>query len=261
MPSLNEKCVNFLFEILNVENVLDVLEQATRFDEKELEKQCWNVIASNTCKVVVSDGFNNISQKTLAKLLKQDKLNIREGELSRAVLKWFDFQCSLKNMEPTGENRKSIVGMRWELPKRIKGDIVRFSRFSGKAEDLGEGWKCNGKKDTIEISVDKDAVFLAGRLFGDKDGSVYKTESGTFISELDQDGIPGFEIIVEPLILEPSEGLVADTSLFGPDSCYGKNGVSSVTKEGVTVTFSEPWPEWNRTSPNCGQFHEVILMI
>ena len=250
-----------MLKILNVENVLDVLEQATRSDEKELEKQCWNVIASNTCKVVASDGFNNISQKTLAKLLKQDKLNIREGELLRAVLKWFDFQCSLKNMEPTGENRKSIVGMRWELPKSIKGNIVRFSRFSGKAEDLGDGWKCNGKEDSIDISADKDAVFLGGRLFGDKDGSVYKTERGTFISELNQDGIPGFEVMVKPFILKPNEGIVTGTSVFGPDSCYGKNGVSSVTKQDVTVTFSEPSPKWNRTSPNCGQFHEVIFMI
>ena len=74
IPSLNEKCVNFLLENLNPENVLDVLEQATRFDEKELEKRCWKIIVSNAGEVVASDSFNNISQTTLAKLLKRDHL-------------------------------------------------------------------------------------------------------------------------------------------------------------------------------------------
>ena len=110
IPSLNEKCVNFLLENLNPENVLDVLKQATRFDEKELEKRCWNVIESNAGEVVASDSFNNISQTTLAKLLKRDELNIPEVKLFEAVLKWIDFQCSRMNLKPTSENRRSIIG-------------------------------------------------------------------------------------------------------------------------------------------------------
>jgi hypothetical protein len=111
IPSLDEKCVNFLLENLNPENVLDVLEQATRFDEKKLEKRCWKIIeASRTGEVVASDSFNNTSQTTLDKLLKRDKLKIPEVELFQAVLEWIDFQCSRKNLEPTGENRRSIIG-------------------------------------------------------------------------------------------------------------------------------------------------------
>ena len=110
IPLLNEKCVNFLLQNLNPENVLDVLEQATRFDEKELEKQCWKIIESRTGKVVASDSFNNITQTTFAKLLKRDKLKISEVRLFKAVLKWIDFQCSRKNLKPTLENRRSIIG-------------------------------------------------------------------------------------------------------------------------------------------------------
>jgi BTB/POZ domain-containing protein 1/2 len=110
IPSLNEKCVNFLLENLNPENVLDVLEQTTRFDEKKLEQQCWKIIEFKTGKVVASDSFNNISQTTLDKLLKRDILRIPEVELFQAVLKWIDFQCSRKYLEPTGENRRSIIG-------------------------------------------------------------------------------------------------------------------------------------------------------
>jgi hypothetical protein len=111
IPSLSEICVKFMLENLNPENVLDVLEQATRFDEKKLEKRCWKkIIESSTGRVVASDSFNNISQTTLAILLKRDKLKIPEVELFQAVLKWIDFQCSRKNLETTGENRRSIIG-------------------------------------------------------------------------------------------------------------------------------------------------------
>jgi BTB/POZ domain-containing protein 3/6 len=110
LPSLGEKCTNFLIENLNVENALDVLQQATGFEEKELEKECWKFIESHIRKVVVSDSFNNISQTTLAKLLMRDKLYIPEVELFQAVLKWIDFQCSCTNLEATAENQRSIIG-------------------------------------------------------------------------------------------------------------------------------------------------------
>ena len=68
-------------------------------------------IKSNTKQVVASDDFNNISQKTLASLLKLDCLDISEVELFQAVLKWSDFQCSKKDVEATRENRRSVMDL------------------------------------------------------------------------------------------------------------------------------------------------------
>ena len=110
LPLLSETCVDFLQEKINDKNVLDVLEQAMRYDEKELEKQCRQFIQSNTGKVVATDGFNKVSQSTIAKLLMQDRLSLPEVKLFQAVLKWIDFQCSIKNLKRTGENRRSIIG-------------------------------------------------------------------------------------------------------------------------------------------------------
>ena len=124
VPSLKEKCTNFLMENLNPENVLDVLDQVTRFDEEDLKRHCWKVIQSNTNKVVASDNFKNISQATLTKLLMRDNLNVQEVELFHAVLKWIDFQCSCKNLEPTSKNRRSVIG------KAIYG--LRFFSMSHK---------------------------------------------------------------------------------------------------------------------------------
>ncbi len=109
--SLYEECVNFLLEILNSQNALEVLEQATRFEEKELEQQCLKVIQFNTIEVLASrDAFNNISKETLIKILELDTLNIAEVKLFQVVLTWIDFQCSRQNLERTGKNRRFIIG-------------------------------------------------------------------------------------------------------------------------------------------------------
>ena len=110
VPSLTEKCVNNLASSIKAENVMSILEQATHFDESKLEMSCWEFIKSNTKQAVASTDFNNVSQKTLASLLRLNELNIVEVELFRAVLKWNDFQCSKKDIEITRENRRSVIG-------------------------------------------------------------------------------------------------------------------------------------------------------
>ncbi|CAB4008512.1 BTB POZ domain-containing 6-B-like [Paramuricea clavata] len=110
VPSLTEKCVKAVERMLKAENVMSFLEQATHFDERKLQTSCLKFIKSNTKQVVASEHFNNISQKTLASLLKLDCLDISEVELFQAVLKWSDFQCSKKDMDATRENRRSLIG-------------------------------------------------------------------------------------------------------------------------------------------------------
>ena len=85
---MTEKCVEvFPHESLQPDNVVTVLEQAMHFDKKVLEKKCWEVVESQTRKIVSSEAFCHISQGTLIDILKQDKLNgIKEIELFQSVL-------------------------------------------------------------------------------------------------------------------------------------------------------------------------------
>jgi hypothetical protein len=92
------------------ENVLNILEQAILFDEKDLETKCWQVIEWRTSKVVSSENFVNIKQTTLASLLKRNRLDVTEVQLFQTVLKWIDHQCSQKGLELTTENRRSVIG-------------------------------------------------------------------------------------------------------------------------------------------------------
>ena len=109
VPSLTEKCVEIMENSLDVENVLRILEQAIHFDEDELEKICLHLVESHTAVVAATEAFSNISHKTLACVLKRDQLNIPEVELFQAVLKWCDEQCSKKQLEVSGENRRAVL--------------------------------------------------------------------------------------------------------------------------------------------------------
>ena len=108
--TLAEKCVKVLQDSMKPENVITVLEQAIHFDEKELEKKCWEMIDNKTSEAVTSDTFSDISQKTLINLLKRESLNIEEVQLFQAVLKWSESECSEKGMEVTGKNKRAVLG-------------------------------------------------------------------------------------------------------------------------------------------------------
>jgi hypothetical protein len=111
---------------------------------------------------------------------------------------------------------------------------------------------------------------LGVRLFGDQDGSEYEVTfeikeakvTGRYISQRNQDDIPGFDVMLkQPVVLKQNEVVTLSATIKGPPSCRGKNGLSSVTLEGVSVTFSDAPYLNNGNSTNCGQFHEIILDI
>ena len=315
LPSLTEKCVHFLAENLNTVNVLDVLEQASRFDEKELEKQCWKVIKSKTYEVVSSDSFINISHGTLTELLKQDILKIEEVELFQAVLKWIDSQCSSKELKLTNENRRSVIGeaiydfrflamnlkefiqhvgksnlltaeemipihekfagfdspaLKWKLTKRHRKNIVRFSRIPRDQTPWDRWGYSSEDPDRLCLSVDKEVSLLGVRLFGDNNRSEYQVTfevkeskvQGTYISEFNQDGVPGFDVILEkPVTLGKDELVTLSATIKGPYSVCCKNGLTKIALEGVCVTFSDAPGPSNGTGAGSGQFYEIIVDI
>ena len=110
VPALTEYVKAQLVRDMEPENVLDILEQAIHFEEKDLETKCWQVIEWRTSEVACSANFINIKQTTLAGLLKRKSLNISELDLFQAVLKWINHQCSHQDLELTTKNRRSVIG-------------------------------------------------------------------------------------------------------------------------------------------------------
>ena len=109
VPSLMERCVDALHECMRPDKVLELLEEAIYFNEKELKKKCWEVIDVQTSDVVSSDAFCDISQATLINLLKRDTLHIAEVDLFKAVLKWSESQCSKNSVQATGRNKRAVL--------------------------------------------------------------------------------------------------------------------------------------------------------
>jgi hypothetical protein len=110
---------------------------------------------------------------------------------------------------------------------------------------------------------------LGVRLFGQQEGIYHVTfqvkkakVNGSYTAECNEDGVPGFDVMLKkPILMMRNEVVTLSATIKGPNSCYGKNGLSSVTLEGVSATFgTAPLPN-NGTSTRSGQFDEIILEI
>ena len=57
VPSLADKCAEYIREHLDASNVFSVLLQALKFEDKALEKRCWEIIEIHTEKALTSEEF------------------------------------------------------------------------------------------------------------------------------------------------------------------------------------------------------------
>ena len=110
VPSLAQKCIEFLEANLRVENAVTVVQQAIQFDEKKLERKCWDLIDVETRGAIASDAFTDISQATLAELVNRESLNVKEVDLFKAVLKWSEAECSRKEIDANPKNKRVVIG-------------------------------------------------------------------------------------------------------------------------------------------------------
>ena len=109
VPSLAEKCIEFLESIFTAENILTILHRTVQLDEKNLEKKCWDFVELHASEVVASVAFIDINQSTLTDVLKRESLNVKEYDLYNAVLKWSEEECSRKGMEANATNKRTAI--------------------------------------------------------------------------------------------------------------------------------------------------------
>ena len=112
ISSLAEKCCEILEASIKPENVFTVLEQAIKFDEKELEEKSWDIVANKTQECLNSEEFCDIGLHTLNALLKKESLTVTEVKLFKAVLKWTDSECARQgiNIEENKTARRRVLG-------------------------------------------------------------------------------------------------------------------------------------------------------
>jgi len=110
VPSLAEKCTDYLQNNLDPSNVLSILPSAEKYEEKNLVDQCWEVIDIKTEEVVKSDGFATIERSLLEAVVMRDTLTIEEIELFKAVDLWATKKCEKQGLTADGVTKRRILG-------------------------------------------------------------------------------------------------------------------------------------------------------
>ena len=132
VPSLADKCAEFLQNQLKPHNVLCILQEAQRFEDKDLEERCWKVIKIQTADVVTSSDFDTLERSLIESIVKMDGLNIKEVELFKAIDRWAiresRRQRFLQSSPPDGEEKRKIIGE--EILNAIRFPLMSLQEFA-----------------------------------------------------------------------------------------------------------------------------------
>ena len=129
VPSLAEKCKDYLQDKLDPSNVFTILPTAQKYEEKNLVDRCWKVIDSQTEQALKSDGFETIEKTLLEALVQRETLEIKEVELFKGCDRWAINQCRKQGLATDGELKRRVLGE--EIIKAIRYAVMKQEEFAG----------------------------------------------------------------------------------------------------------------------------------
>lgn len=133
VPSLAEKCTEYLKDNLDVSNVFCILPYADKFEETDLKNRCWKVIETDTEKAVTSDDFVTIDRSVLESLVTKEVLTVKEVLLFKAVDRWSRNECKRQGMFPDGDAKRRILGE--VIVKAIRFPLMSQKEFCSVVPD------------------------------------------------------------------------------------------------------------------------------
>ena len=128
VPSLADKCTQYLQDHLDASNVFSILPSAQKYEETKLVDRCWKVIDEETEEAVKSDGFWTIEKSLLEVVVERDNLKIKEIELFKVVDLWATKECERQGLAPDGPVKRKILGE--ELIKRVRFPTMKQEDFA-----------------------------------------------------------------------------------------------------------------------------------
>ena len=128
VPSLTDKCKEYLKEKLDPSNVFIILPFVQKYEHKTLEDRCWNVIDKQTEAAVKSEGFETIERSLLEAIVARDSLTIKEVALFKAVDGWATKQCEKQSLAVEGKLKRRILGE--EVIKAIRFPVMTVEEFA-----------------------------------------------------------------------------------------------------------------------------------
>ncbi|NXA08649.1 BTBDJ protein, partial [Sapayoa aenigma] len=88
LQDLCKLCVKFIKDTLSVEQVCEALQAAVTYGQTDLQQHCLAFIEGCTTAVVQTQGFRELSDVVLARVLRSDRLAVDELDLVQAVREW-----------------------------------------------------------------------------------------------------------------------------------------------------------------------------
>ena len=129
LPSLADKCTEYLQDNLDPSNVFSILPSAQKYAEEEsLVDECWKVIDKQTEEAVKSDGFATIERSLLEAVVVRDTLTIEEIELFKAVDLWATKACERQGLAADGASKRRILEE--HVIKGIRFTTMKLEEFA-----------------------------------------------------------------------------------------------------------------------------------
>ena len=133
VPSLADKCREYLKEKVDPSNVFDILPFAQKYHEGVIVDRCWKLIDQETAEAVESNGFETIDKSLLEAVLTRDSLKSREIVLFQAVDRWAGKQCQKQGLAEDGEMKRRILGE--QIIKAIRFPVMSVHEFASVVVD------------------------------------------------------------------------------------------------------------------------------
>ena len=127
VPSLAEKCSEYLRENLSAANVFSILPHAKKIEDKDLEDRCWEVIEENTEEAVTSDDFVTLERSLIESVVKRERLTVKEVDLFKAVDRWATKESERQGITADGESKRRIIGE--DTVKAIRFPLMSEKEF------------------------------------------------------------------------------------------------------------------------------------
>ena len=129
VPSLADKCTEYLQDKVNASNVFIILPAAQQYEEEKLVDRCWNVVDEQAEEAMKSDGFATIERSLLEVVVKRDTLSVEEVELFKAVDLWATKKCEEQGLSANGSEKRRILGE--QIVKAIRFPVMKLQEFAG----------------------------------------------------------------------------------------------------------------------------------
>ena len=128
VPSLADKCTEYLQEHLAASNVFSVLPQAQKFEDKDLEERCWEVIEVQTENALTSEEFVTLERSVVESVVKRERLNVNEVDLFKAIDRWATKEVEKQGLTPDGRDKRRLLGE--EIVKAIRFPVMSQKEFA-----------------------------------------------------------------------------------------------------------------------------------